>query len=129
MVEIDAETCNLIKKHATKDTVKGALAAINAANDKDSDPNVTCSICYQMLHVPNPDGDVEKAVMFPCGHIFGHLCLMQVSLNACSFMLQGSIFIDLQYYSGSMNEVILVYLGLLAQLADVRLDLKNAITC
>ncbi|KAL5351666.1 hypothetical protein ACLOAV_003526 [Pseudogymnoascus australis] len=44
-------------------------------------PGPICAICHEATGVPRPDvgeaGRIEKMASLPCGHKFGHLCLLQ----------------------------------------------------
>ena len=34
-----------------------------------------CSICRETLGEPSPEGEIEKAYIFPCSHVFGSACI------------------------------------------------------
>jgi hypothetical protein len=54
-------------------TVSPMINAIQAQLDEQ--PSYRCTICNEVIGQPRPDGLVETAVMLPCGHIFGSLCI------------------------------------------------------
>jgi hypothetical protein len=61
-------------------TVSPMINAIQAQLDEQ--PSYRCTICHEVLGLPRLDGLVENAVMLPCGHIFGSLCISRWLENA-----------------------------------------------
>lgn len=41
----------------------------------DEQPTYRCTICNEVLELPRLDGQVEAAVILPCSHIFGSICI------------------------------------------------------
>lgn len=54
-----------------------AAAPISTAIQAELDerPTYRCTICNEVLGLPRLDGQVETAVILPCSHIFGSICI------------------------------------------------------
>jgi len=56
---------------------------VNAIQEQlDEQPAYRCTICHEVIGERRYDGQVETAVMIPCGHIFGSLCISRWLENA-----------------------------------------------
>ncbi|OBT78840.1 hypothetical protein VF21_02623 [Pseudogymnoascus sp. 05NY08] len=58
--------------------------AIDSSSEKSDDPNAgpRCAICHEFTGIPRTSigpeaGKIEKMAMLPCGHEFGHYCLLE----------------------------------------------------
>lgn len=54
-------------------TVSPMINAVQAQLDEQ--PSYRCTICHEVIGERRQDGPIENAVMLPCGHIFGRVCI------------------------------------------------------
>lgn len=55
-----------------------AVAPItNAVYSQHEEASQSCTICKETLGLPRLDGQVETAVVLPCSHIFGSICIIR----------------------------------------------------
>ena len=72
-----AHTERISNKRQTK--MAFSLAPITNAlqSQLEEQPSYRCTICNEILGLPRLDGQVETAVVLPCSHIFGSICIVR----------------------------------------------------